>query len=29
VVAEGVGTDIAPRVLMAAAGGKFVWMKPV
>jgi hypothetical protein len=28
VVAEGIGTDIVPLVLAAAAGGKFVWMKP-
>jgi hypothetical protein len=27
-VAEGIGTDIVPLVLAAAAGGKFVWMKP-
>jgi hypothetical protein len=29
VVAEGIGTDIVPQVLAAAAGGKFVWMKPL
>ena len=29
VVAEGVGTEIVPQVLAAAAGGRFVWMKPV
>ena len=28
VVAEGVGTEILPLVLAAAADGKFVWMKP-
>jgi hypothetical protein len=28
VVAEGVGTEIVPLVLAAAADGKFVWMKP-
>jgi hypothetical protein len=28
VVAEGIGTEIVPLVLAAAAGGKFVWMKP-
>jgi hypothetical protein len=28
VVAEGVGTEIVPRVLAAAADGQFVWMKP-
>jgi hypothetical protein len=29
VVAEGVGADIVPQVLAAAADGKFVWMKPM
>ena len=29
VVAEGIGADIVPQVLAAAADGKFVWMKPV
>jgi len=28
VVAEGVGTEIVPLVLAAAADGQFVWMKP-
>src|ERR1700733_4119208 len=28
VVAEGIGTEILPLVLAAAADGKFVWMKP-
>jgi hypothetical protein len=28
VVAEGIGTEIVPLVLAAAAEGKFVWMKP-
>jgi hypothetical protein len=28
VVAEGIGTEIVPLVLAAAADGKFVWMKP-
>lgn len=28
VVAQGVGTEILPLVLAAAADGKFVWMKP-
>ena len=27
--AEGIGADIVPQVLAAAADGKFVWMKPV
>jgi hypothetical protein len=29
VVAEGIGSEIVPLVLAAAADGKFVWMKPV
>ena len=28
VVADGIGTEILPLVLAAAADGKFVWMKP-
>jgi hypothetical protein len=28
VVAEGIGTDIVPQVLAAAADGQWVWMKP-
>jgi hypothetical protein len=28
VVAEGIGTEIVPLVLAAAADGQFVWMKP-
>jgi hypothetical protein len=28
VVAEGVGSEILPLVLTAAAGGQCVWMKP-
>jgi hypothetical protein len=28
VVAEGIGSEIVPLVLAAAADGKFVWMKP-
>jgi len=28
VIAEGIGTEIVPLVLAAAADGKFVWMKP-
>lgn len=28
VVAEGIGTEIVPLVLAAAADGRFVWMKP-
>ena len=27
VIAEGIGTEIVPLVLAAAADGKFVWMK--
>ena len=27
-VATGIGADIVPQVLAAAADGKFVWMKP-
>jgi hypothetical protein len=29
VVADGIGMEIVPQVLAAAADGKFVWMKPV
>jgi len=29
VVAEGIGADIVPQVLEAAADGRFVWMKPI
>jgi hypothetical protein len=28
VVAEGIGTEIVPLVVAAAADGKCVWMKP-
>jgi hypothetical protein len=29
VVAEGIGTEIVPKVLAATADGAFVWMRPI
>ncbi len=29
VIAEGIGAEIVPKVLAAAADGRFVWMKPI